>query len=106
MESLNIGNPIIFGLIAGVITYLILYLDTNHENKKSELAKKTDGKCYCPKIILSLKIPLIIGAIVWAAANYFESLKVIETKSSITSSFLENAISEFDQDLFTDKPDF
>ena len=27
-------NPILFGLVAGVITYLILYVDVNYENKK------------------------------------------------------------------------
>ena len=74
MESVNIGNPIVFGLIAGIVTYLILYLDLNYENKKINLNKKNNDKCYCPKPVLSLKIPLIIGSIVWAAANYFESI--------------------------------
>lgn len=99
MESINIGNPIVFGLIAGVITYLILYLDINYENKKLNINKQKDGKCYCPKLILSLKVPLIIGAIVWAAANYFESNTTDET-------FINNSISSFEQELFTDQPDF
>lgn len=99
MESINIGNPIVFGLIAGVITYLILYLDINYENKKLNINKQKDGKCYCPKLILSLKVPLIIGAIVWAAANYFESDITDET-------FINNSISSFEQELFTDQPDF
>ena len=88
MESVNIGNPIVFGLIAGVVTYLILYLDINYENKRITL-KKDEDKCICPKLILSFKVPLIIGAIVWAAANYFESLKVDDT------TFINDSISSF-----------
>ena len=101
MDSINIGNPIVFGLIAGVITYLILYLDINYENKKININinKQQDGKCYCPKLILSLKVPLIIGAIVWAAANYFDSDITDET-------FINDYISSFEQELFTDQPDF
>lgn len=108
MENLNIGNPIVFGLIGGVITYLFLYLDINHENKKISLSKKTEGKCYCPKLILSLKVPLIIGIIIWAAANYFESInkKVVSNELSNLTSFLSDSYSEFDQELFTDKPNF
>ena len=99
MESINIGNPIVFGLIAGVITYLILYLDINYENKKFNINKQQDGKCYCPKLILSLKVPLIIGAIVWAAANYFESNITDDT-------YKDDFLSSFEQELFTDQPGF
>lgn len=105
MKSINIGNPIIFGLIAGIVTYLILFLDINYENKKKDLSKQLEGKCYCPKLILSLKIPLIIGAIVWAAANYFENIKKV-SEDQITINQSINILSDFDQDIFTDKPDF
>lgn len=105
MGSINIGNPIIFGLIAGIVTYLILFLDINYENKKTDLTKRLEGKCYCPKLILSLKIPLIVGAIVWAAANYFENIKVVSEDQINMSSFIES-LSDFDQELFTDNPGF
>lgn len=105
MGLINIGNPIIFGLIAGVVTYLILFLDINYENKKTDLSKRLEGKCYCPKLILSLKIPLIVGAIVWAAANYFENMKVKSVDRENIISYIDS-LSEFDQDLFTDNPDF
>ena len=98
MESVNIGNPIVFGLIAGVVTYLILYLDVNFENKKLKLGNQEE-KCFCPKLNLSIKVPLIIGAIVWAAANYFESITVEDT-------FINDTISSFEQELFTDQPNF
>ena len=105
MGSINIGNPIIFGLIAGIVTYLILFLDINYENKKTDLAKKLEGKCYCPKLILSLKIPLILGALVWAAANYFQNLKLVSKDEMKINSYVET-LSDFDQDLFTDNPGF
>ena len=97
MESINIGNPIIFGLIAGIVTYLINYLDVNYENKKININK--DEKCICPKLKLSIKLPLIIGSIVWAASNYFETVTPDE-------SFINNSISAFEQELFTDQPNF
>ena len=105
MKLINIGNPIIFGLIAGVVTYLILFLDINYENKKTDLSKRLEGKCYCPKLILSLKIPLIVGAIVWAAANYFENLRISVGEENNITSYLDS-ISDFDQELFTDIPNF
>lgn len=105
MGSINIGNPIIFGLIAGIVTYLILFLDINYENKKTDLTKRLEGKCYCPKLILSLKIPLIVGAIVWAAANYFENIKVVSEDQINMGSYIES-LSDFDQELFTDNPGF
>ena len=99
MESVNIGNPIVFGLIAGGVTYLILYLDINFENKKLKIGKD-EGKCICPKLNLSIKVPLIIGAIVWAAANYFETVPTSE------ESFINDSISSFEQELFTNQPNF
>ena len=31
-----------------------------------------DGKCSCPSFYVTLKVPLIIGALVWATASYFD----------------------------------
>ena len=105
MKSTSISNPIIFGLIAGIITYLILFLDINYENKKINLSKKIEGKCYCPKLILSLKIPLIVGTIVWTAANYFQNI-IIATENKNNIDSFTDTMSNFEFELFTDKPDF
>lgn len=96
-------NPILFGLIAGVITYIILYIDVNYENKKLKLKTSTseDGKCMCPSLYITLKVPLMIGALVWATASYFD-----QTEKEISDVFINSSSSLFDQDVFTDLPDF
>lgn len=96
-------NPILFGLAAGVITYLILYVDVNYENKKlsSQPVPENDGKCSCPSFYVTLKVPLIIGALVWACATYFET-----GDKTDTDIFVNSSPSIFDQDVFTDLPDF
>ena len=99
-------NPILFGLIAGVITYVILYVDVNYENKKLNMKTTTseDGKCSCPSFYVTLKVPLIIGALVWATASYFDK-KDAETVLGY-DEFISNSSSLFDQDVFTDMPNF
>ena len=99
----NSINPILFGLVAGVITHIILYVDINYENKKFKLKPNTDedGKCRCPSLYVTLKVPLMIGALVWATASYFD-----QTENNITDVFVNSSSSLFDQDVFTDMPDF
>lgn len=96
-------NPILFGLVAGVITYLILYVDVNYENKKLQIKPSTDedGKCQCPSLYVTLKVPLMIGALVWATASYFD-----QTENDVPDVFVNSSSSLFDQDVFTDLPDF
>ena len=48
-----------------------------------------------------MKVPLIIGSLVWSAASYFD-----QSKQLIDESFLSNSTSLFDQDVFTDLPNF
>ena len=78
-------NPILFGLIAGIITYIILYIDVGYENKKIKLkpSQNSDGKCRCPSLYITMKVPLIIGSLVWSAASYFD-----QSKQLIDESFL------------------
>lgn len=97
-------NPILFGLIAGVITYVILYVDVNYENKKLKIktTSSEDGKCMCPSFYVTLKVPLIIGALVWAASSYFDKKDV----EPVYEEFMSNSSSLFDQDVFTDMPNF
>ena len=98
MDNANICNPIIFGLIAGIITYLILYIDFNYENKKLNLYS---NKCKCPKFKIKFKLPLIIGTIVWASSNYFSS---INNNNNVKITKLD--ITNLEQELFTDRPRF
>ena len=96
-------HPILFGLIGGVITYLILHFDTRFENRKFNNNNQTQSsKCSCPQLYTTLKVPLIIGALTWVMASYFE-----ECKDTIAgTNDLENSLSIFDQDMFTDVPEF
>ena len=96
-------HPILFGLIGGIITFIILHFDTRFENKKFNNSNQVQNlKCSCPKLYTTLKVPLIIGALTWVMATYFE-----ESKDTIVStSNLENSLSIFDQDMFTDVPEF
>tara|TARA_X000000950_G_C13900314_1_gene654614 strand:- start:908 stop:1219 length:312 start_codon:yes stop_codon:yes gene_type:complete len=97
-------NPILFGLIAGVITYIILYVDVNYENKKLKMKSFSleEGKCTCPIFYVTLKVPLIIGAVVWAAISYLEN----NQGEQIYDEFMNNSSSLFDQDIFSDMPNF
>ena len=100
---INKTNPILYGLIAGIITYVILYIDVNFENKRFNFKKsEVDGKCICPKFYVTLKVPIMIGALVWTIISYFYDLNQEQEIKDI----LSNSTSLFDQDLFTDMPDF
>ena len=64
-----------YGIIAGIITYIICVLDVRLEKKKIDLQKEVDNEqCLCPEIKVSLKLPFIIGGLVWACATYFKSI--------------------------------
>lgn len=101
--DINKTNPILYGLIAGIITYIILYVDVNFENKRINFKKsQADGKCICPKFYVTLKVPIMIGALVWTIISYFYDLNEEQEIKEI----LSNSTTLFDQDLFTDIPDF
>ena len=101
--EINKTNPILYGLVAGIITYIILYVDVNFENKRLNFKKSnTDGKCICPKFYVTLKVPIMIGALVWTIISYFYDLN----QEQEVKELLSNTTTLFDQDLFTDMPDF
>ena len=96
-------NPLLFGLMAGIVTYVILYFDVKFENSKND---NSNNKCSCPTLNANYKLPLIIGGIVWATASYFENMTVHEATNEVTLQYLTDSTSVFDQDIFTDMPDF
>jgi hypothetical protein len=101
--EINKTNPILYGLVAGIITYIILYVDVNFENKRFNFKKsQTDGKCICPKFYVTLKVPIMIGALVWTIISYFYDFN----QEQEVKELLSNTTSLFDQDLFTDMPEF
>lgn len=105
-KNINYNHPIVYGIIAGIITYVISLLDVRLENKKLKLQKDiSDDKCLCPDIKVSLKLPFIIGALVWACATYFKSLfnKQVEINNE-TSSIFDPDLSDLPQ--LEDIPEF
>ena len=107
--DINNLNPLLFGLIAGIITYIVLYFDYKFENKKyeSKNVDSIDGKCSCPSLMVTLKLPLIIGIIVWGTAYYFEKINKCNVIQPISLQYLTDSTSVFDeQDVFTDMPEF
>ena len=97
-------NSILFGLLAGIITYIILYVDVNYENKKLKMKpyQTEEGKCSCPCFYVTLKVPLIIGALVWATASYLDN----NEGNVIYEDYMNNSSTLFDQDIFSDMPNF
>lgn len=88
-KNINYNHPIVFGLIAGLVTYIILLLDSKFENKRIKLKNKLSDDCNCPMLKPSIKLPLIIGALVWATATYFKLIynkTVVVEKTVLTGT--------------------
>jgi hypothetical protein len=103
LSNINFNHPIVFGLVAAVITFIIVKLDVSLENKRLKLKMDTDENYKCPLLKTSLKLPFIIGGLVWAVAVYFKS----EFSSSLNAMELMNdgsssSILPKDLELFTD----
>lgn len=73
LSNINFNHPIVFGILAAIITYVIAHLTTSLENKRIKLKMKTNENYKCPMQKVSLLLPLIIGGLVWASATYFQS---------------------------------
>jgi len=97
MNDISINDPIIFGLVAGVISYLIIHLDAEFENKKNNV--NISNKCKCPLLKPSIKLPLLISVIVWYCAHYYSNLG----NNTSSDVFVDTEMSMFEDNLtFTD----
>lgn len=67
IEKINISNPIVFAIIAGIITYVIIYFDTQ-KRKKHIRQGNTDR--------IPLTLPIVFGAFVWFVGYYFTHKKI------------------------------
>lgn len=91
-------NPIIFGLIAGLLTFFILFVDTRFENNKFQYKSRyNENKCVCPKLYTTMKVPLIIGTLIWLLCTYLFPNNDVETNLDDSYKFFDNyeIISEF-----------
>ena len=102
LSNINFNHPIVFGVVAAIITFIIVKLDVSLENKRLKLKMETEENYKCPLLKTSLKLPFIIGGLVWAVAVYFKSefsssLNNMELMDGSSSSILPK-----DLELFTD----
>ncbi len=75
-----IKNPVILGLLAGVVTYLYTSWNIKEKNKKN---KKKNKK----PIEVNLMIPLVVGIIVWFLVyGYFEFSATTGNKHNMITS--------------------
>lgn len=95
MNNIN-SYPLIFSIIAVIITYIIIYYDTIYENIK--LDKLNKKKCH--KIQFTFKAPLIIGLVVWIGITYYiENYNNNGISNEILSS---SSLFNLDQEILTD----
>lgn len=78
----NLNNPIVFGVLASIITYYVLQNDKSDEKRR-----------------LSLKYSILVGLMVWFVGYYFNN-----SSSVFGSSGTLRNNSPIAQDIFTDHP--
>lgn len=79
-------NPIILGILACVVTYLIMYWQERQRHKKNPKTKKRE---------INIMIPGIVGCLIWfAAGSYFDNTdkESIEKQENNKSMLPKNAI--------------
>ncbi len=66
LEKLNITNPLLLGALAGGLFYLVLYAEHKKNGEETSFPsqlRESGG--------ISFKLPIIVAAMVWAVATYF-----------------------------------
>ena len=88
---MNITNPLLYGLFGFIITYLIIMVEIKLENKKYNLKNSViNEQCQCPELKLSIKIPLLIGVLVWLSSYILLNNKPTDilSSNSVVDSFV------------------
>lgn len=93
-DKLKFNNPIVFGIGAAAVIYLYLYL----EQRKKNIALKAGNKQGIFDSV-SVKLPIIVGILVWGATNYFSGNKIMSGGSYVAESVDS-------QDIFLSMADF
>jgi len=75
----NLNNPIVFGIVAAVITYFALQSDKQEEKRR-----------------LSFKYSILVGLMVWFVGYYFYNPPMIGGGTIVSGSPV--------QDILTDRP--
>ena len=89
--SLELQNPIVFAFIGGLVIYIILLLEKKQLNNKEIAYAKVNNTTPNIKNNVPLKLPIIVGLMIWGATNYFytdnfcifqlQTLKILDVHS-------------------------
>ena len=82
---IKLKDPIVFGFISASIIYYILYLEFKQKQKNNN------------KINIPLKLPIIVGILVWGTTSFFANEEIITTS---------NSIPDINQEIYTNPADF
>jgi hypothetical protein len=81
-----IKNPVVIGLVAGVITYMYMGWSLEEKNKKNKKHKK-------PQEEVNLMIPLVVGVIMWFLAyGYFEFSGVASISVPVVNQQIQHPV--------------
>ena len=105
-DTLELNNPIVFGLIGSLIIYVILLLEKRQiNNREIAKAKLNNTTLNIDKSNISLKLPIIVGVMMWGSTSYFNTLDS-DNQPNINIQSRGRSIPILDQEIFTDRADF
>jgi hypothetical protein len=84
---IKLKDPIVFGFICSIVIYYILYLEFKSKNNNN---KNNNNN-------IPLKLPIIVGILVWGSTSYF-----INDENIVSS----NSIPDINQEIYTNPADF
>lgn len=102
--NLKIKNPILIGVCSAILIYCILYIENRRKEKDPSIQNQVlqNGS-------ISLKLPIIVGLMMWGASYLYKSTAILCPSKPVTTSSpvaMSKSMNIFDQDIFTEQPDF
>ena len=101
LSNINFNHPIVFGIVAAIVTLIIAKIDVNRENNRLKLKMETDPEFKSAMLRTNLLLPFVIGGLVWATAAYFRNSnanpmdKMVLNGGGSSSSILDGELEIF-----------
>lgn len=93
IEKINVSNPIVFAIIAGIITYIVIYFDI--QKRKKYIKQGNNDR-------IPLTLPIVFGTFVWFVGYYFTHKKIpIDAYANNIMNDLSSNVGTPDQELIT-----
>ena len=93
IEKINVSNPLIFAIIAGIITYIIMHFDT--QKRKKHIKQGNFDR-------IPLTLPILYSLLVWFVGYYFTHKKIpIDVSTNNLSDTISPDLNVDGQELFT-----